>query len=206
MGPAVLSWLPRAMLSPWGWQDLLLSAQQGGLLGSEHSVLKPCPTTCGKCLFCKLPVFPSSSPAQVPCPAMPRSSRTLAMTLSVHLCASQCKQRCVLAAIQSAHTLPRNTTDKGSMSQSWDCPHGEPEPGVQTLTALWEISHKSQVCCCFCWTGNGHSQLVRLGLVGSRTRLTLTTWPKLALSRILPPPPGAGRAGRAIPALIFLDS
>lgn len=31
------------------------------------------------------------------------------------------------------------------MSQSWDCPHGEPGPGVQALTALWKISHKFDV-------------------------------------------------------------
>lgn len=202
MGPAVLSWLPRAMLSPLGRQDLLLSAQQGRLLGSEHSVLKPCPTTCGKCLFCKLPVFPSSSPAQVPCPAMPRSSRTLAMTLSVHLCASQCKQRRMLAAIQSAHTLPKNTTDKGSMSQSWDCPHGEPEPGVQTLTALWEISHKFVVA--FVGQEKVIHSLYVWGLleVGLASHLLYY----MAKAGLEPNSPAStrsrsGPAGRAIPAL-----
>lgn len=33
-------WLPRAISSLWSWQDLLLSAQQGGLVGSGHGVLE----------------------------------------------------------------------------------------------------------------------------------------------------------------------
>lgn len=94
------------------------------------------------------PLQTASPPKLEPCPGpVPRHAQVFPYPGHdlVHLCASQCKQRCMLAAIQSAHTPPRSTTDKGNMSQSWDCPHGQLEPGVQTLTALWDTSHKSVV-------------------------------------------------------------
>lgn len=54
--------------------------------------------------LCKLPSSSLPRSRAPPCPGLP-----MAMT-SV---SSQGKQRCVLAAIQSAHTPPRSTTDKG---------------------------------------------------------------------------------------------
>lgn len=62
LGPArgqLFLWLPRAVSSLQGWQDLLLSAQQGRLVGSGHSVLETLS------LLCNRTVLPSS--------ALPRS-------------------------------------------------------------------------------------------------------------------------------------
>lgn len=51
LGPArgqLFPWLPRAFSSLRSWQDLLLSAQQGGLVGSGHSVLETLSLLCNR--------------------------------------------------------------------------------------------------------------------------------------------------------------
>lgn len=85
-----------------------LSAQQGGLAGSGHSVLETLS------LLCKLPALPSSVLARsraLPCPGLP-IPLVMTLTVSLPLC-QPIQQRCLLVAIQSAHTPFRSTPDKG---------------------------------------------------------------------------------------------